>query len=519
MPSPILADATDLAQWANRVEAQADLPRLLRRLVHATVNRIVRVNVRAGEGIVFGGWDAGLVVETGNQFVPDGISGWELTTRADTATKANRDYAKRTGNPGEFDPRETTFVFLTPRRWGGKDDWAAAKNAEGHWRAVRAYDADDLEHWLEVAPTVHIWISQVIGKHPDGVTDLESFWLDWSAGTQPPITTSFLLAGRDDTRSSLRQWLQSPSSSFAFQADSRDEAIALLGAVVAQLDAEARVAALARSVIVFKPSAWQQLVAVSTPLILVQAFDDPEAITQAMQRGHHVVVPLGQSETPSRESHIVKRLDPRVAAEELIRAGVGEERAHTLASNARLSLQSFRRRYGLRPELRQPPWARPENARVPLPALLAGSWTERQADRTALATLASRSYEDLVEGLIPWVRAEDPVLKRLGETWRLISKEDSWFLLASYLTDDNLIRFKQVVLDVLTFACRWLEQGGSLAALQEILGHSTIVVTQRYARLGETHVRAEAERVRGREQTGNAQVAQFRKSLSNQARL
>jgi integrase len=49
-----------------------------------------------------------------------------------------------------------------------------------------------------------------------------------------------------------------------------------------------------------------------------------------------------------------------------------------------------------------------------------------------------------------------------------------------------------------TFACRWLEAGGSLAALQEILGHSTIVTTQRYGRLGEAHVRAEAERIQGR---------------------
>lgn len=49
-----------------------------------------------------------------------------------------------------------------------------------------------------------------------------------------------------------------------------------------------------------------------------------------------------------------------------------------------------------------------------------------------------------------------------------------------------------------TYACRWLEVGGSLAALQELLGHSTIVTTQRYARLGETHVQAEAKRIQGR---------------------
>jgi integrase/recombinase XerC/integrase/recombinase XerD len=48
-----------------------------------------------------------------------------------------------------------------------------------------------------------------------------------------------------------------------------------------------------------------------------------------------------------------------------------------------------------------------------------------------------------------------------------------------------------------TFACRWLEAGGSLAALQEILGHSSIVTTQRYGRLGEAHVLAEAQRITG----------------------
>jgi integrase len=46
-----------------------------------------------------------------------------------------------------------------------------------------------------------------------------------------------------------------------------------------------------------------------------------------------------------------------------------------------------------------------------------------------------------------------------------------------------------------TFACLWLERGGSLAALQLILGHASIVTTQRYARLSDGHVREEAVRV------------------------
>lgn len=46
-----------------------------------------------------------------------------------------------------------------------------------------------------------------------------------------------------------------------------------------------------------------------------------------------------------------------------------------------------------------------------------------------------------------------------------------------------------------TFACQWLERGGSLAALQQILGHASIVTTQRYARLTDEIVMAERLRM------------------------
>ena len=46
-----------------------------------------------------------------------------------------------------------------------------------------------------------------------------------------------------------------------------------------------------------------------------------------------------------------------------------------------------------------------------------------------------------------------------------------------------------------TFACQWLERGGSLAALQQVLGHASIVTTQRYAKLTDEAVMREASRL------------------------
>jgi integrase/recombinase XerD len=66
-----------------------------------------------------------------------------------------------------------------------------------------------------------------------------------------------------------------------------------------------------------------------------------------------------------------------------------------------------------------------------------------------------------------------------------------------------------------TFACQWLERGGSLAALQQILGHASIETTQRYARLTDEVVMREAERleVQGGSQNGSQQGSLPRNSL------
>ncbi len=107
-------------------------------------------------------------VADGDAHVPGGVSGWELGAGTGVKDKADDDYDNRRGDALGLDPDEMTFVFVTARRWGAKDAWVAKKREEGHFRDVRAYDADDLETWLERAPAVHVWISRRLGKRPPG---------------------------------------------------------------------------------------------------------------------------------------------------------------------------------------------------------------------------------------------------------------------------------------------------------------------------------------------------------------
>lgn len=58
-----------------------------------------------------------------------------------------------------------------------------------------------------------------------------------------------------------------------------------------------------------------------------------------------------------------------------------------------------------------------------------------------------------------------------------------------------------------TFAMRWLAAGGSLAVLQELLGHRELSTTMRYARVSEDLVRREAARVARRQVRRRAAVA------------
>ena len=148
MELPGFADQKDLLQWADSRAAQADLPRLVRRLILETGAGVVSLGVPAGEGVGTGGWDGVARASEATAHVPKGLSVWELSVHKSPGVKANSDYGKRATTPDGSPTTDCTYVQVSGRRWKDRDVWAKDRTDEKRWAEVRGYGVDDLEAWL-----------------------------------------------------------------------------------------------------------------------------------------------------------------------------------------------------------------------------------------------------------------------------------------------------------------------------------------------------------------------------------
>ncbi|RIK66071.1 MAG: hypothetical protein DCC65_10630 [Planctomycetota bacterium] len=426
----------------------------------------------AGEAVQLGGWDGIVEVPKGNAFVPDNTSVWEFTVNKNAKDKADGDYEKRTAEPLGIDPATSTFVFVTARRWADKREWEVARQKEGEWKDVRAYDADDLEAWLESAPSVHVWLSILLGKHPEGADDIANLWADWSGVTNPPLSAPLVLAGRTAIVESIQKWMAAPSSHLTLRGESREESLAVLAASIMALPAVQQLEILSRTVIAKDISAWNRLAASDNRIILIQDFESTTAIGRAAQRGHSAVLLLGRADATSPNAIEIPRIKAEDAKEAVLDMGVEKEKAGDLAVLARRSLMSLRRKLAMAPQIIQPQWAIPENSVSLIPALLLGRWSDSsEGDRTAISEIAAAQFTEVNKEFIRWMNDNDPPLRCVGSAWYLTSEEDAWSLLGRFVSNEHLSRFEKIVLQVLGDYDKRLDLAKDKRWYAELLGH------------------------------------------------
>jgi hypothetical protein len=222
--------ARHIAEWAGGKNAQAALPRYVRRLIHEA-GSITQIAVPAGDSTSQPGWDGEITSEHGNAWVPKGKSFWEMSCEAKAASKANDDYNKRTGESPEDLRKESTLVIVTARKWAQKWKWLVDKRVASDWKEVRVYDADDLEQWLEQTPAVKLRFGDEIGLTGHGVEDVERHWNHWAEQTDVAITPEAFFASRESERdrflAELRKRLEEQATNpITIRADSVEEASA-----------------------------------------------------------------------------------------------------------------------------------------------------------------------------------------------------------------------------------------------------------------------------------------------------
>ena len=399
--------------------------------------------------------------------MPSGKSVWELSTERNPQSKAQRDYLKRTQTQ-EFDPTECTYVALTARRWNNKHkaQWVSDKERENVWRDVKAYDAADLEEWLETADNVAIWFATQIGLRPSGVLSLEEFWNEFRRVTIPEISPDLVLAGREAQIKQLEKWESTGSPLVRVLADSIDEAIAFGAAVIAKTDSDS----LAGIVVVSDAERVREMMSASRPLTFVWKLDDPSLLTTVIERGHRVFVPLskstGATSTADIELPRLRRGDFVAAIKQSLPREPGEsenperermadlrreDQAYKLWNQSGPSLTVYRRLFAAHGISSRPEWAEPQTAVELLPVLLAGNWSENNdGDRIALARLANAEYDAVNRSIAIWQNRQDSPVRKVGRIWTLAAPLDSWSALAGFLTDLVLERFVETALDVLS---------------------------------------------------------------------
>lgn len=445
--------AEDLSDWANRTDGTISLPTLLANLIRATHGPGALLRFPADEGVRYPGWDGRTSVDTGSAYVPQGDAGWEIgAQRNNIAQKATEDYQKRVATPSPFNPATATYIFVTPRHWPKKDEWASARKAEGVWRDVRAYDADDLVHWIEQTPAVGLWLATRLNKRPSGTRELDEIWEEWSLATQWPLSADLVLCDRDQDATEVHRWLRGDPSMLSLQATTTDEVVAFFHATLSELPEDLAAAYRARCLVTTTAAAARAITSAPAPLILILTDPEPGLAQTLVARGHYVLQayddrPIGRGEVralarPSREG----------IANALEAAGISKPRAEALARDSARNLSVLRRLIPSAPG-RLPRWAKEQTPNALLAALLAGGWDERvDADRSRLADIANQPYDDVIAALASYVGDFDSPLQKIGSTWRMASPSDAWFLLASNLTNSDIIRFEAAAIAVLSSA-------------------------------------------------------------------
>jgi len=438
VPSFLTIKARHIQEWADtHKDARDILPVLLRKLVHSTGRGLHRVDFPGHDNSERHGWDGLVDADEVTPWIPEGKSCWEISTRQDVRRKADGDYAARLDSASPTERAECTFVFVTTRNWPGKTDWENSKHAAGNWKAVRAFDASDIEQWLEEALPVQVWLAEQLGMPVTGFKTLEQHRQEWKNASEPPMTPVLFELPITAHCQIFKDWLEKPiGHPFVVAADSRDEALAFL----AYLFDDSAKQSGDIAVVFESAQALRTLVASKTPFIPIVYTEETERELATAYRHPHCITVRPRNAVDSKPDIELDLMDHDTFEKALADMGIGDDGVERLARESGYSPTILRRHLSKTEAIRKPQWSSDaQTARSVIPMALVGAWcAESNADREVLSILAGESYHQVEESVAALLQFDDSPAWSVGKHRGVVSKMDALFAVNKQVTEKDI---------------------------------------------------------------------------------
>ena len=461
-PTVAVIRALQIERWSEEIGSRQKLPVLMRKLVHAVGEGLEHVDFPGYDNAERHGWDGFVEAAIATPWVPKGKSGWELSTQQGIKRKADKDYANRMRSiPNAEERAEYTFIAVTSRNWPGKDEWAKAKMALGHWREVKAYDASDLEQWAERSATAQIWLAEVLHIPVKGYRSLERCWQDWAAVAVPELSTKLFDPAVEAHAAEIDRWLTGGSpEALTIAADSVEEALAFLACVAGSPSLQ-RHDLESRAVVFDTPAGLRRFSSARTaPIVAVATSREVEREMGSLDVSIPCIVVRFRNPVDAIPDITLDRLTRGSLEAALDDMSVDRERVEMLYRESGSSPTVLRRRLARLDAIREPAWAREEVVAGNLiPMVLAGAWNQTNAADVEVIGLLSGGVDtgELDARFRRLSRLEDAPVWEVGQHRGVVSKLDALFATGGFITADHLDDFFFVAEYVLSEADPGLE--------------------------------------------------------------
>jgi len=444
VPDFCLIKSAQIESWVgNELQARSLLAVLLRKLIHSTATGLVAIDFPGYDNAERKGWDGTTTTTAATPWVPEGASCWEFGCNSKPVAKAEKDYSARSKSVPLPERLQTNFVFVTPKHWPGKTTWQKEKSAEGKWRAVKVYDASDLEQWLEQSLPVQAWLAHKIGSPEEGAESLETHWDKWALVTEPQLTTAVFDSFVDQYREVLLKWLShKPTEPLIIAADSKEEALAFVYAAFKDA-AFLKEKYLDNTIVFSSDKAFNKIAKATASFITVIFSDAVERESGNSYKNRHTIIIRHKNDTQSTVDISIGELGYEMFEKALTDMGVNAAKIPSLALESGRSLTVLRRRLSPIPAVRTPLCAGdPATARDLIPFMFAGTWnTQYPADIEILGILSGWTPEMLEEKTAGLLHLQDGALWSVQKVRGVVSKIDILFAVAPHITETILKKF------------------------------------------------------------------------------